>query len=64
MLEPRGHTSIHFHPEQEETYEVLDGRLEVFRDGDWHAVPAGESLTVPRGANHAFRNATETRSGS
>jgi len=60
VLKPRGHTNIHYHPEQEETYEVLNGTLEVFRDGDWHKVPAGESLAVPRGAVHAFRNATET----
>jgi quercetin dioxygenase-like cupin family protein len=59
-LEPKGHTNIHYHPEQEETYEVLGGTLEVFRDGDWHKVPAGESLTVPRGAVHAFRNASQT----
>lgn len=29
MLEPGGDTNIHYHPEQEETYEVLDGTLEV-----------------------------------
>jgi quercetin dioxygenase-like cupin family protein len=60
MLEPEGHTDAHFHPEQEETFQVLDGMLEVFRENDWYEVPAGESLTVPRGATHAFRNATET----
>jgi quercetin dioxygenase-like cupin family protein len=60
MLQPGGHTNIHYHPEQEETYKVLDGTLEVFRDGDWHALPAGESFTVTHGATHAFRNATET----
>lgn len=50
---------IHYHPEQEETYRVLEDTLEVFRDGRWNAVPAGESLTVPRGAVHEFRNASE-----
>jgi quercetin dioxygenase-like cupin family protein len=60
MLEPRGHTNLHYHPEQEEAYEVLDGTLEVFRDGDWHEVPVGGSLTVPPGAVHAFRNASQT----
>jgi mannose-6-phosphate isomerase-like protein (cupin superfamily) len=60
MLEPGGDTNVHYHPEQEETYEVLDGTLEVFRDGDWQAVPAGGSLTVPHGTAHAFRNASET----
>jgi quercetin dioxygenase-like cupin family protein len=60
-LEPGGDTSIHYHPEQEETYRVLDGALEVFRDGRWNAVPAGGSLTVPPGAVHGFRNASEAQ---
>jgi quercetin dioxygenase-like cupin family protein len=60
VLEPGGHTTNHYHPAQEETFQVLHGTLEVFRDGDWHKVPAGESSTVPRGATHAFRNASET----
>jgi len=54
--EPGSGTMIHYHPEQEETYRVLEGTLEVFRDGRWRAVSAGESLTVPRGAVHGFRN--------
>jgi hypothetical protein len=49
VLEPGGHATDHDHPAQEETYQVLDGTLEVFRDGGWHKVPAGES-TVLRGA--------------
>ena len=31
--DPGSETIIHYHPEQEETYQVLDGTLEVFRDG-------------------------------
>jgi quercetin dioxygenase-like cupin family protein len=59
-LEPGGGTAIHYHPEQEETYGVLDGTLEVFLDGHWRAVQEGESLAVPRGAVHGFRNASDT----
>jgi quercetin dioxygenase-like cupin family protein len=58
-VQPGGDTSIHYHPEQEETYRVLDGTLEVFRDGPWRVVQAGKSLTVPRGAVHGFRNASD-----
>lgn len=58
VLEPSGHTDPHYHPGQEETFAVLDGTLEVLRDGDWHQVPAGESVSVPRGGVHAIRNAT------
>ena len=56
MAQPGSETLIHYHPEQEETYRVLEGALEVFLDGRWRAVRSGESLTVPRGAVHGFRN--------
>jgi mannose-6-phosphate isomerase-like protein (cupin superfamily) len=56
---PGSATMIHYHPEQEETYRVLDGTLEVFRDDRWRAVRAGESLTVEPGAVHGFRNTGE-----
>jgi mannose-6-phosphate isomerase-like protein (cupin superfamily) len=49
-------TIIHYHPEQEETFRVLEGTLEVLRDGRWSAVQAGEIYTVPKGAVHAWRN--------
>ncbi len=57
MAEPGSGTMIHYHPEQEELYRVVAGTLEVFHEGRWHAVPAGETLTVRRGAVHGFRNA-------
>jgi mannose-6-phosphate isomerase-like protein (cupin superfamily) len=57
--EPGSSTNLHIHPEQEETYEVLEGALEVFLDGRWHPVPSGESFSVSAGAFHAFRNPGE-----
>lgn len=59
-LDPGGKTAIHYHPEQEETYRVLDGTLDVFLDDRWRTVLTGESLTVPRGTVHGFRNASRT----
>ena len=44
----------HLHPAQVEEYEVLEGRLEVMVDGDWRTLHAGESASVPVGANHTF----------
>lgn len=55
-LDTGGKTIIHTHPQQEESYQVWQGALEVFLDGQWRAVKAGESLTVPQGAVHGFRN--------
>lgn len=59
MAEPGSRTMIHYHPEQDETYQVLEGTLEVFRDGQWNDVSAGQSFEVPQGTVHGFRNTTE-----
>lgn len=59
-VEPGSGTMIHYHPGQDETYQVLDGTFEVLLDGRWRPVTAGETLAVPPGAVHAFRN-TSTR---
>ena len=45
----------HKHPTQVEEYEVLEGGLEVMIDGEWRALRAGESASVPPGINHTFR---------
>lgn len=46
----------HFHPRQEERFEVLTGVLDVFLDGDWRELSAGQSITIPAGTHHAVRN--------
>ena len=46
----------HVHPGQSESYEVLEGELEVMVDGDWRTLRAGESAVVPPGVDHTFRN--------
>jgi mannose-6-phosphate isomerase-like protein (cupin superfamily) len=49
---------VHTHPHAEEHYEVLSGVLEVYVDGEWMDVAAGEEHTVPPGTPHTFRNKT------
>jgi quercetin dioxygenase-like cupin family protein len=46
----------HFHPNADEEFIVLSGALDVMVDGQWNAVGPGESLLVPRGTPHLFRN--------
>ena len=57
--EPGSGTMVHFHPEQDESFEVVEGQIEVLREGRWMPVPAGECYSVPKGAVHAWRNAAE-----
>jgi mannose-6-phosphate isomerase-like protein (cupin superfamily) len=48
---------VHVHPTAEESYEVIEGALEVFMNGEWSPVRAGEKATVPAGVPHSVRNA-------
>ena len=49
----------HMHPNCEETFEVLEGSLDVFKDGAWTTLRQGESATVPAGVAHSLRNASD-----
>jgi mannose-6-phosphate isomerase-like protein (cupin superfamily) len=50
---------VHVHPTAEESYAVIEGALEVFMNGEWSPVHAGETATVPVGVPHSVRNATD-----
>lgn len=50
---------VHVHPAAEESYEVIEGALEVFMDGEWRPLRAGEKATVPHGVAHSVRNASD-----
>jgi len=56
--QPGSETMVHYHPGQEETFRVLEGAMEVLREGEWRGVAAGESVTVASGDVHAWRNAS------
>ncbi|MGD9734766.1 MAG: cupin domain-containing protein [Solirubrobacterales bacterium] len=49
----------HVHPGTEDSFEVLEGALEVCIDGEWVSLGPGETATVPPGVPHTFRNATD-----
>ena len=50
---------VHVHPTADESYEVIEGALDVCVDGEWRTLRAGESATAPAGAPHTLRNATK-----
>jgi mannose-6-phosphate isomerase-like protein (cupin superfamily) len=49
---------VHVHPSAEESYQIIEGALEVCVDGEWRTVRAGETATVPGGVPHTLRNAS------
>ena len=49
----------HFHPRQEESWNVLEGRMSVFVDGEWRTLAQGESLSIAPGTVHTLRNRSD-----
>jgi quercetin dioxygenase-like cupin family protein len=48
----------HFHPAQDEHFEVLAGALRVRVDGEERELSKGDRLDIPRGAKHQMWNPT------
>jgi quercetin dioxygenase-like cupin family protein len=46
----------HFHPSQDERFEVLEGRLHTRVDGEERELGPGDVLEIPRGAVHQMWN--------
>src|SRR6202035_4621066 len=49
----------HMHPNSEESFEVLEGSLDVFKDGAWTTLRAGDTASVHAGAPHTFRTRSD-----
>ena len=47
-------TPLHRHPNEDETFIVLEGELILNIDGTNHPGRAGSVISVPRGSPHAF----------
>jgi mannose-6-phosphate isomerase-like protein (cupin superfamily) len=59
-LFPRsGGTPVHVHPHATESYEVLTGELDLYVDGVWKRLVAGQKAAVDPGVPHTFRNPTD-----
>ena len=54
-----GGPPVHLHPNAEESYEVLEGSLEVLIGNDWRTLRAGEKATVRPGTPHTLRMTAE-----
>lgn len=47
-------TPLHLHPDEDETFYVLEGELLVHIDGEEHTAGPGAVAFIPRGTPHAF----------
>jgi quercetin dioxygenase-like cupin family protein len=60
-VDPGGGVPPHVHPSMEERFEVLSGRMDFLAGRGWRTASAGETVVVPGGTRHAYRNkGTET----
>ena len=55
-VDPGGGVPPHIHPAMEERFEVLAGRPSFLAGKRWMMAGPGETVVVPAGTRHAFRN--------
>jgi quercetin dioxygenase-like cupin family protein len=55
-VEPGGGVPAHVHPSMEERFEVISGELSFLSGRKWQTAAAGETVVVPAGTRHAYRN--------
>jgi mannose-6-phosphate isomerase-like protein (cupin superfamily) len=46
----------HFHPRQDESWNVIEGELSLFVEDGWLTLREGESLSIPPNTVHTLRN--------
>jgi mannose-6-phosphate isomerase len=61
VLNPGYQCSVHRHPVKNETFYVIEGTADIELDDAHHYIPTSNSLTIPAGSWHRFRNMTEER---
>jgi mannose-6-phosphate isomerase-like protein (cupin superfamily) len=57
-VDPGGGVTPHVHAAMEERFEVVDGRPEFLAGHSWSESRPGQTVLVPPGTRHAFRNRT------
>jgi mannose-6-phosphate isomerase-like protein (cupin superfamily) len=55
-VDPGGGVPPHVHPRMEERFTVVEGRAEFLAGRAWVGADAGETVVVPAGTRHAYRN--------
>lgn len=55
-VSPGGGVTPHIHPAMEERFEVLSGLPSFLAGREWSSASPGETVVVPAGTRHAYRN--------
>jgi quercetin dioxygenase-like cupin family protein len=55
-VDPGGGVPPHVHPSMDERFTVLEGRAEFLAGRTWRGADADETVHVPAGTRHAYRN--------
>lgn len=58
-VDPGGGVPPHVHPALREDFEVLEGELQLLAGRRWQTATAGETVVVPAGTRHAYRNRSD-----
>jgi quercetin dioxygenase-like cupin family protein len=58
-LDPGGGVTPHIHPAMEERFEVFEGEPSFLSGRSWSEAGAGETVVVPPGTRHAYRNRSD-----
>ena len=58
-VDPGGGVTPHVHPAMEERFTVLEGEASFLGGRSWQTATAGETVVVPAGTRHAYRNRSE-----
>jgi quercetin dioxygenase-like cupin family protein len=58
-IDPGGGVTPHIHPAMEERFEVLAGTMSFLSGKKWVSAGPGETVTVPPGTRHAYRNKSD-----
>lgn len=53
-----GGTPVHIHPHASESYEVIEGELDVYVKDGWRTLKPGDRVVVEAGVPHTFRNSS------
>jgi quercetin dioxygenase-like cupin family protein len=54
---------VHYHPLQDEHFQVIKGRVSVRSNAVEQTYEAGQSFDIPRGTPHTFRNGGDQEAG-